>query len=234
MDLILCKNGKNRGMDFVLFGILSFYSVRGFLKGFLSMIFSLLGVFFVAIVSWKLAEVFLPTVQNYAGGAVFETIKKLIDGIVPGKFSSLSEFQSALSLSSIGAIFSVFVTKLFENITFDGALSAGQILAPTLSNILTRLLTFLLIFIILEVFLKILRFLLNKIIKKCGFSIGNRILGGLVGLLKGVFVFGIVFAVLSILANVLLNDGLLEFVKSGSISNFLYNNLIAKIVNMIY
>ena len=58
-------------MDFVLIVILTFYFVRGCFKGFLSMIFSLVGVFFIAIISWKLSEMLLPTVQSFAGGAVF-------------------------------------------------------------------------------------------------------------------------------------------------------------------
>ena len=221
-------------MDFVLFAVLAYYFLRGCLKGFLSMLFSLVGVFFVAIISWKLSEVFLPTVQSFAGGAIFDAVRNLLDGIFPGNFANLAEFQASLSLSSIGALFSVFMGKLLENITFDGSLSAGQILAPTLSKILISVLTFLLIFLILEILLKILRFFLNKIIKSCGLSMGNRILGGVVGLLKGALVFGLVFALFSILANVLMNEGLLEFVKSGEVSNFLYENFLVKFLNLIY
>ena len=198
------------------------------------MIFSLVSVFLVAIFSWKLTEVFLPTAQNFAGTAVFDTLKNLFDGIVPGSFSSMAEFQSALALTNLGAIFGLFVGKLFGNISFDGTLSAGQILAPTLSKILIGVALFLIIFLIAEILLKIVRIFLNKIIKKCGLSMGNRILGGIVGLLKGVIVFGVVFAVLSISANVLLNEGLLKFVQSGTVSNFLYDNLFGKILNFVY
>ena len=226
--------GKNYGMDFVLFAILVYYFVRGCWKGFLSMIFSLVGVFFVALISWKLSEVFLPTVQSFAGGAIFDGLKSLFDGIFPGNFASLADFQAKISLSGIGAIFSVFLGKLLGDITFDGSLSAGQILAPTLSKILLEVVTFLLIFLILEILLKFLRFFLNKIIKNCGLSTGNRILGGVVGLLKGVVVFGLAFALFSILANVLMNEGLLEFVKSGAISNFLYDHFLVKFLNFIY
>ena len=221
-------------MDFVLLAILAFYFVRGCLKGFVSMLFSLVGAFFVAIISWKLTQFFLPSAQNFAGGAVFDTLRNLFDGILPGTFSNLEEFQAALSISKVGVLFSLFATRLLGNITFDGSLTAGQILAPTLSKILISLFTFLLIFLLLEIFLKFLRAFLNKIIKKCGLSMGNRILGGIVGLLKGALVFGIVFAALSISANVLLNEGLLQFVKSGTVSNFLYTNLLTKILNLIY
>lgn len=221
-------------MDIVLFAILAFYFARGCWKGFLSMIFSFVGVFFVTIISWKLAESFLPTIENFVGEGIFATMKSFIDGILPGNFSSLDEFQLALSNSRIGMIFGLFVTKLLGNITFDGTLSAGQILAPTLTTLVLTGITFLLIFIFLQVLLKFLRFLLNKIIKKCGLSPGNRILGGIVGLFKGLFVFGIVFVLISISANVLLNEWLLQFLKSGPISNFLYENLLTKLLNLIY
>lgn len=230
----MCKNGKNCGMDFVLFAILAFYFFRGCMKGLLSMIFSLVGVFFVAIVSWKLTTIFLPSVQNFAGGAIFDAMRSLFDGMLPGTFSSLAEFQSALMKSKVGALFSVFAAKLFENISFEGSLTTGQILAPTLSKIFVSVVTFLLIFLCLEILLKILKNLLNKIIKKCGLSMGNRILGGLVGLVKGVLMFGILFVLLSTIANVFLNENLLKFVQNGTISNFVYQKLIVKIIHLIY
>ena len=221
-------------MDFVLLGISAFYFVRGCLKGFLSMLFSLAGVFFVAVLAWKLTETVLPFVQSFAGGTVFNTLRSLIDGIVPGEFDCIADFQTAVSSSRIGFLFNLFLAQLFANLTFDGTLTAGQILAPTLSVIVLKVLTFILLFLILEILLKLVRFFLNKIIKKCGLSMGNRILGGLLGLAKGLIIFGIFYVVMTIAANVLLNEGLLEFVRGGAVSNFLYENFISKIIGIFY
>lgn len=217
-----------------MLGILTFYFVRGCFKGFLSMIFSLLGVFFVAIVSWKLTAIFLPTVQNFAGDVTFDAIKTFIDGILPGQFSSIEQLELGLRQSKIGEIFGVIVSKLLSNISFDGSLTAGQIFAPTLSQILLTVATFLIIFLLLEILLKTIRFFLNKLIKKCGLSVGNRILGGLLGLAKGLVMFGILFVIISTLANALLSPALLQFVRSGTVSNFLYENLFAKILHIFY
>lgn len=221
-------------MDFVLFGLLSFYFARGFFKGFISMIFSLIGVFFVAIISWKLMQVFLPFVQNYVGNYVEETISALFNGLFPGQFTSIEKFGEVLTASKFGGLFGLLIAKLLGNITFDGILTAGQILAPSISKVLIKIVLFIVIFILIELILKILKCFINKIVKKCGLSIGNRVLGGVVGLIKGIFVFGVLFFVLSMISNLIMSEGLLQFIKSGEISNFLYESLLSKIIPIFY
>ena len=221
-------------MDFVLLLILAFYFVRGCLKGFVSTLFSLVGTFVVALISLQLMHQFLPIAESYCGDFVKETLGGLFDGLVKGNFANIDDLEIALSATKFGTLFSFFISKLIGNISFDGTLTAGQILAPTISTILIKVVLFLIIFVVFEILLKILRLFLNKIIKKCGFSVGNRILGGVLGLLKGIFVFGIVFFSLSMLSNIILSEGLLQFVRSGQISNLLYENLLSKIVGLFY
>lgn len=198
------------------------------------MMFSLVGIFFVALISWKLTEFFLPTVESFTGETIFNATKSLINGIIPGEFSNYENFQTAVLSSKIGVLFNIFFAKLLENITFEGNLSAGQILAPTVSKIFVRLITFLIILVVFEIGLKFLRLFLSKIIKNCGLSFGNRVLGGIIGLIRGMFVFGVFYVVISMVANILLSEGLLNFIKNGEISNFMYHNFIEKIINLFY
>ncbi len=221
-------------MDFVLLGICALYFVRGCWKGFLSMLFSLAGIFVVGFLAYELTQVLTPLVNNFAKDTVCESISNIANGIWPGTFSNMEDFQAAVSASKFGVLFSVLFSKIIPNITFDGGLTAGQILAPTLCVVLLKVLTFVALFILLEIVLKLLRFLLNKLIKKCGLSVGNRILGGLLGLVKGLAVFAIIYFVLTVSANVFLNEGFLQFVQSGQISNFIYQNVIVKIIETIY
>lgn len=221
-------------MDIVCIAIFAFYFVKGCLKGFVGMVFALLTFFFVAFLAWQLTKYVTPFVESIAGSAAFGTLSNFLNGAVPGKFSSVAEFQTALSQTKIGAVFSLFLAKVLPNLAIEGELSAGQILAPTLTAVLLKLIAFVLVFVVLEIIIRILRYLAEKFIKKCGLSFGNRILGGILGLIKGLLVFSLVFVILSAASNLLINQGLLNFVHSGKISNFIYQTFAQKIFSIFY
>lgn len=221
-------------MDWILFAFCGFYFIKGYFKGFISMVFSLVGTFAMFVIVWKLTAFFSSYAQSWFGDGIYGMLKSGIDEIVSGEFTSMEDFRTALMQTSYGSLFGLFLTNLIGDVSFDGSLTAGQILAPSLSELLIKVVAFLIVFLILMFLFKILKFLLNKTIKMLGFQSGNKILGGLVGAIKGLILFGIIYVVLVAISNFTLNEGLLSFVQSGAVSQFLYDNLIIKIINLFY
>ena len=221
-------------MDWVLLGFAVLFFVRGFFRGFVSMLFSLLGVVVAIFVAWQLVPIVQPLSQNWIGSSLQRTLEKMLDGAVAGQFSSIAQLQVAVSQSKYALLFNVLLFKVLGNLSIDGSMTAGQILAPTLCALVVKLVTFSLLFVGIYVLLKFVFVFINHFVKKCGLGTGNRILGGAVGLIKGLAMFGVFYFVLTSLANLLLNEALLRFVQSGNISNWLYNTLIVKFLDLIY
>ena len=214
--------------------MLVFFFFRGMLKGFVSTLFSLLGTFFVFAISYQFCAVFSQIIENLpiVQGNLTNFISNTLDTFIPGQFSSMAELESAFSKSSISNLFLLVFTKLTKDITFEGVLSAGQILAPTLCKFLVRIIAFFILFVSVSLIIKLLKFLINKFIKVCGLSFVNRLLGGILGLLKGLFLFAVLYAVLLSFANFLPNVQLLQFVQQGEVSQFIYNKILAIILNL--
>lgn len=220
-------------MDYILLAFSIFFIAKGFCKGFLSTVFSMIGVVVIAIVAWQVKDIALPMLENFCGNWLEDYLKNKINLEIVGKFSSLSQLQSAVANSKF-SLFGIFLFKLLGDLSLDGELSAGQILAPSITTLLIKIFAFLLIFIILYILIKILRLILTKIIKKCGLTFADRILGCLLGGVKALAVFAIFYFVMSSLANLTLSNALLDFVQSGVVSKFIYNNFITKIVALFY
>lgn len=221
-------------MDWIFLAICLIFFVRGYFKGFISMIFSLVGTFFIVVLAWKLSGVCSVYAENLFGSGINNLLKKSLDSMIGGSFSTMAELESALGQTNFGTIFGFVISKLLGDISFEGSLTAGQILSPSLSALTIKVITFVVIFLLFSIVLKILKALLNKLVKLFDWNFGNKIFGGLVGLFKGVLIFGIFYVVLSLFANFTFNEGLLLFVKSGQVSNFIYENFIKIIINMFY
>lgn len=232
--LIFERSGKNFGMDYILLVIALFYFFRGFFKGFVSMLFSLLGTIFVIVLSWTLCDVLMPTIQNWIGEDVQNFVSNALNSAIPGEFENWSKLSETITQSRFGIVLSFLIEKLVGDISFEGTLTAGQILGASLSNVLLKVITFVLLFLILFLILKILRLVLNSIIKSFGLTFVNRFFGGVIGLAKGLVVFGVLFFVLTTFASLFLNESLMNFVEGGVVSNFLYENIILKFVEMLY
>lgn len=220
-------------MDWILFVLVGYYFVKGYLKGFVATLFSLIGVFFVVIVSYKLTDVCFPIVQNLVGDNVYKFLKNGLDKTIVGTFDNVIDLKNTI-LSSNFKIFAIFVNILTKNITFDGRLTAGQILSPSLAILTIKVCTFISLFLVLSIILKLLKILTDKLVKLCGLSGGNKLLGGVLGIVKGALVFGTIYVSLTVLSNFLLNEQLATFVQSGVVSNYIYNNYIKIIINLFY
>ena len=225
---------KNFFMDFILLGICVLSFLRGFFKGFVSMIFSLVGVFVAIFIAWQLCDWVQPVFQNMFGNALQNTISQILNGAISGQFSDIAQLQLAVSQSKYAFLFNILLFKLLGNLTIEGQMSAGQVLAPTLTTLIVKMISFSLLFFGCYVLLKLVFMIINIFVKKCGMKMGNRLLGGGIGLLKGVLIFGVIYFILTAFANLLLNEALLNFVQKGVVSNWLYDNLITKIVDFIY
>lgn len=216
-------------MDFVLLAICLFAFLRGCFKGFVSTIFSFVGTFLIAIISWWLCDYivsFLKTLFDLE-----EFVSELLNSKFSGTFSSMEDLQGAISGS--GMLFAVLF-RLLGNISFEGNLTAGQILAPSISNIVYKIIAFAILFVGFMLALSLIKFLLNKFVTLSGLGFGNRALGGVLGFFQGLLIFGVVFFVFSALANFLMNETLINFVQSGSISKLVYENVIIKSIDFFF
>lgn len=218
-------------MDYVLLAICGYFSLKGFFKGFIFMTFSLVGTFFVILVAWNLSASFLPAVQSVMFVPLSNWLQGILTKALPGTFESVEALGQSLSVSPL-AVFGLFLLRLLGDISFEGSLTAGQILAPTLANLILKVLTFAILFLILLVFLKALKILLNKFVKTFGLSTANKFLGAFVGLLKGILLFGVLYFVLSSFANLFVSESLLNFVQSGIFSRKIYENVVLKILTL--
>lgn len=209
--------------------VLSFYSLKGYLKGAVKMFLSIVGTTFIIFLAYFLAK---DLMVNFENGIIFDFFNNfyvnLFNKLVPGEFSSIDEL-----VNSLGGVFSV-LSIILEDISFDGVLSCGHIVGPTLARLTINILLFLILFFLLHFLIKIFSLLINKMINFAGLSFANRMLGLVLGLLKGTVVFAIIFLCLSTLASLNLSEGLTNFVQSGFFSNFIYENYITKIFSFIY
>ena len=167
-------------MDWILFAFCGFYFIKGYFKGFISMVFSLVGTFAMFVIAWKLTAFFSSYAQSWFGDGIYGMLKSGIDEIVSGEFTSMEDFRTALMQTSYGSLFGLFLTNLIGDVSFDGSLTAGQILAPSLSELLIKVVAFLIVFLILMFLFKILKFLLSsyhiKIEKQHRFEQSSKVL----------------------------------------------------------
>lgn len=211
-------------MDYIFFAIIGFYFCKGFIKGFVSTLLSLISIFVVAVAAWKLVDVCLPYIQEVVQQPISNLISELLDGAIAGEFSSMEEFERVIANSK----FSVFliIKNLIGEIYFEGALTAGQILSPSLGLLATKVIAFVVLFFMLSLIVRIVKILLKKIVKVCGLSVGDRVLGGVLGIAKGLIVFLILFSIMAAISNVILNEGFNNFLQGGQVSNMVYNWII--------
>lgn len=215
-------------MDYILFAVLALFFVKGFVKGFVSTLLSLISVFVVGIVSWKLVEYCLPFVYDFLQEPISNFLSSILNNSITGTFENITEFENTIMSSNL-AMFAV-IKILLPNLTFEGSLTAGQILSPSLTLFVCKLLTFLILFFTMNLTLKLIRSLINKLIKVCGLSFGNRILGAVLGIVKGLIVFSFIYFVLLTISNVILNAALNDFISGGQISSVLYNWIIKYLI----
>ncbi len=212
--------------------ICAFYSIKGFVRGFVKMLLSFVGVFLIAIISFKIAS----NIENLFGLQDFfqNLFTNLLNGLASGTFSNKEELMTTLESLSGNLVLISILKLLVSSISIQGELTLGGVFSPILSNIAYRLVVFLIVFILILFLTRIIGYLLNFAIKKTGLSPVNRFLGLFLGFLKGLVISSIVFIILSTLASFNLSEGLTSFVNSGYVSKYIYENHIIKLFEGVY
>ena len=198
------------------------------------MLFLLFRVALLLLLCYYLSE---QLANSLVGGAlwqhIYEFLKGIFDDVLPGEFQNMSEVLYSVGFLS-NAVLRVVLQTVLKNITFEGNISFGEIVAPSLTLIFLKVVLFILLFILLSAIFKLIDFILRKCISFAGFGRINRLAGFFLGLLKGFVISMLVFVVLTALSSLNISERLTSFVESGLVSSYLYNHYFLNIFNLFY
>ena len=221
-------------MDFLVIALILANGFVGFYRGAVKMLFSLFRVALLLLLCYYLSE---QLANSLVGGAlwqhVYEFLKGIFDDVLPGEFQNMSEVLFSVGFLS-NAVLRVVLQTVLKNITFEGDMSFGEIVAPSLTLIFLKVVLFILLFILLSAIFKLIDFILRKCISFAGFGRINRLAGFFLGLLKGFVISMLVFVVLTALSSLNISERLTSFVESGLVSSYLYNHYFLNIFNLFY
>ena len=221
-------------MDFLIIALILVNGFVGFYRGAVKMLFSLFKVALLLLLCYYLSE---QLANSLVGGAlwqhVYEFLKGIFDDVLPGEFQNMSEVLFSVGLLS-NAVLRVVLQTVLKNITFEGDMSFGEIVAPSLTLIFLKVVLFILLFILLSAVFKLIDFILRKCISFAGFGRINCLAGFFLGLLKGFVISMLVFVVLTALSSLNISERLTSFVESGLVSSYLYNHYFLNIFNLFY
>lgn len=221
-------------MDFLVIALILVNGFVGFYRGAVKMLFSLFRVALLLLLCYYLSE---QLANSLVGGAlwqhVYKFLKGIFDDVLPGEFQNMSEVLFSVGFLS-NAVLRVVLQTVLKNITFEGDMSFGEIVAPSLTLIFLKVVLFILLFILLSAIFKLIDFILRKCISFAGFGRIDRLAGFFLGLLKGFVISMLVFVVLTALSSLNISEGLISFVEYGLVSSYLYNHYFLNILNLFY
>ena len=221
-------------MDFLVIALILANGFVGFYRGAVKMLFSLFRVALLLLLCYYLSE---RLANSLVGGAlwqhIYEFLKGIFDDVLPGEFQNMSEVLYSVGFLS-NAVLRVVLQTVLKNITFEGDMSFGEIVAPSLTLIFLKVVLFILLFILLSAVFKLIDFILRKCISFAGFGRINRLAGFFLGLLKGFVISMLVFVLLTALSSLNISERLTSFVESGLVSSYLYNHYFLNIFNLFY
>ena len=221
-------------MGFLVIALILVNGFVGFYRGAVKMLFSLFRVALLLLLCYYLSE---QLANSLVGGAlwqhVYEFLKGIFDDVLPGEFQNMSEVLFSVGFLS-NAVLRVVLQTVLKNITFEGDMSFGEIVAPSLTLIFLKVVLFILLFILLSAIFKLIDFILRKCISFAGFGRIDRLAGFFLGLLKGFVISMLVFVVLTALSSLNISERLTSFVESGLVSSYLYNHYFLNIFNLFY
>lgn len=221
-------------MDFLVIALILVNGFVGFYRGAVKMLFLLFRVALLLLLCYYLSE---QLANSLVGGAlwqhIYEFLKGIFDDVLPGEFQNMSEVLYSVGFLS-NAVLRVVLQTVLKNITFEGDMSFGEIVAPSLTLIFLKVVLFILLFILLSAIFKLIDFILRKCISFAGFGRIDRLAGFFLGLLKGFVISMLVFVVLTALSSLNISERLTSFVESGLVSSYLYNHYFLNIFNLFY
>ena len=219
-------------MDYLLLAICGVYAIKGFVKGFVRMLLSFISFALIIFIAYEIAT---NTINLFGLNDYLQNIfKNMLDGMGLGTFSNKNEIYIALEGANVNVMLIALLKILLNNIEFEGNLTFGQIFSPTLADFTYRIIIFFGSFVIVLLLTRLVAFLLGFILKKTGLTPVNRFFGFVLGVFKGVIISTLIFVSLSLLASLNLSEGLTNFVNSGYVSKFIYENHIIKLFDGLY
>ena len=216
-----------------MFAICLLYFFIGLRKGFLTSVVSVMSFFVVIILSFSLREKVATLLDGVFGNLIEGGIKDGFDTAVAGNFSCADDFLFYLMSTRYGKYFGIILKSLVKNVSFEGSLTAGEIVSPTLTWLFLQVVAFAMLVILFSLIFKFIELIVYKLVKMFGWK-GDRLLGGMFGIIKGLLIFAACFIAMSAIANFTLSEKLLAFINSGIISKQIYNKFIIKIINLFY
>ena len=211
-----------------------FYFFVGMKKGFVSMFFSLFSVVIALFVSLMLCGKLAGVFENLFGAPIHRFLLSTINEVVRGKFSNKDQLLAALIPTKIGKFFGIVIDPLLRGVDFDGEMTAGAILAPSLTNLILKVISFVVLFVFFVLIFKLTERILKIVVKWLKIDFENRFFGGIAGVLKGMMVFFAFYIAINSIANFTFSEKLLDFARSGRFCQRIYNVYITKIISLFF
>lgn len=220
-------------MDYIFLVLILIFSIRGFFKGFGSMVYDFLATILSSFFAIKF---YLPlfnflSLRCHLSQPISIVVSETINILLPGTFSNVQDiFQKTNEISL--PMFRGLFQKLLQNISFEGELSAGQIFGQSITDLVLKTISIVLAITIFLIIFKIIKKIIKNILKKLKIKTKNQFFGTVLGFLEGLFIFSIINLILISLGNFLLNPQILQFAESGIFSEIFIDIFDKKIISI--
>lgn len=219
-------------MDYLFVFIVSISTLRGFFKGFWSIIFKLIALatsilfaskFYLSVSVWLSSK-------DYLTGPILNFLSKPLRLLLPGSFSSTEQIAQKIKQDCLPIFRNIF-ERLLRNISFEGELSSPQIFGQSLTNLILKTISFVVIFLMVLIGFKIIKKISRKFKKNKKINFENKFFGSILGFFEGIIIFSLINFILLKFGEFLLNQSILHFAQSGSFSKIFLDFFNKKIIN---
>lgn len=222
------------GLFAVVIIILAGFTLHGYIKGLVRVVFSLVSIFLtIVFVTWMTPYVsdFLEKTPVYHN--IQEKCVESIQGKTQTQIEQETDNQTPLTIAGIEI--PKEWQELLSHKTADGILEQsgiyeeiGDYVAGIIINIIACILTFIIVFLVLRILINIL-----DLVAKLPVLNGINHLGGTIaGALEGVIVTWILFFVITLCQSSELCQGLLQDINQNSFLKILYENNLVEYILM--
>lgn len=225
------------GLFAVVIIILAGFTLHGYIKGLVRVVFSLVSIFLtIAFVTWMTPYVsdFLEKTPVYQN--IQEKCVESIQGKAQAEMEQETENQEPLTIAGIE------IPKEWQELlshktveTADGILEqsgiyeeVGDYVAGIIINIIACIITFIIVFLVLRILVNILDIVAKLPVLNCM----NHLGGTIAGALEGVVVIWILFFVITLCQSSELCQRLLQDINQNSFLKILYENNLVEYILM--
>ena len=222
-------------VDYIFVFIVLFFTLRGFFRGFWSITYKLISLILSILLATKFyfpLSVWLAS-QKRLTTPILNFLSKTLNFLLPGKFSSIEQIAQKVEQDCL-PIFKNLFEKLLKNISFQGEMSASQVLGQSLTNLLIKTISFVCVFLIILLIFKIVKKTTKNCLKNRNLNIRNKFFGAILGFFEGLIFFALISTILINFGESLLNQTVLQFAKSGTLSYPIADILNKKIISFLF